>query len=233
LSRYFYDFHIDPKAWPAQEERSLRIFKRQAHLFLDNPPEQNDEFEWLALMQHHGAPTRMLDFTWSPYVAALFALERATGDACVWAVNPERTKYTGKQKLPDGHVIDPLNVDPRQPGNLATYFLSGNYPFVWIGEPQIMNRRLIAQSGTFAVPGVLDRPLDEILAEYTRPEDTLVKFILPAGKVRERGMRELYRMKVTYANLFPDLDGLARSIGYELEFHWGYDPRRKGSDTRR
>ena len=43
--------------------------------------------------------------------------------------------------------------------------------------------------------------------------------------VREVGMRELYRMNITYATLFPDLDGLAKSMGYELEFHWGYNPR--------
>jgi hypothetical protein len=38
-------------------------------------------------------------------------------------------------------------------------------------------------------------------------------------------MRELYRMNITYATLFPDLEGLARSMGYELEFHWAYNPR--------
>jgi hypothetical protein len=38
-------------------------------------------------------------------------------------------------------------------------------------------------------------------------------------------MRELYRMNITYATLFPDLDGLAKSLAYELEFHWAYNPR--------
>ena len=41
-------------------------------------------------MQHHGAPTRLLDFTWSPYVAAFFALVHTTKQAAVWAVNPKR-----------------------------------------------------------------------------------------------------------------------------------------------
>ena len=88
LSRYFRNFHIDRRAWPQQEGRILRVFKRKAHQFLAQPPDPDDDFQWLALMQHHGAPTRLLDFTWSPYVAAFFALERATGDAAVWALNP-------------------------------------------------------------------------------------------------------------------------------------------------
>ena len=86
-----------------------------------------------------------------------------------------------------------------------------------------MNRRLIAQSGTFAVPGVLDVPIEEILSDRNQ-EDILAKLVL-ANSVREHGMHELYRMNITYATLFPDLDGLAKSMGYELEFHWGFNPR--------
>ncbi len=92
-----------------------------------------------------------------------------------------------------------------------------------MGEPHTMNRRLIAQSGTFAVPGVLDVPIEQILGDRDQ-ENILAKFVL-ANKVREVGMRELYRMNITFATLFPDLDGLARSLAYELEFHWAYNPR--------
>ena len=90
-----------------------------------------------------------------------------------------------------------------------------------MGEPYTMNRRLIAQSGTFAVPGVLDTPIEEIVSDHGK---YLAKLVL-ANAVREVGMRELYRMNITHATLFPDLDGLAKSMGYELEFHWGYNPR--------
>ena len=92
-----------------------------------------------------------------------------------------------------------------------------------MGEPHTMNRRLIAQSGTFAVPGVLDVPIEEMLKD-TDQENIMAKFVM-THPVREVGMRELYRMNITYATLFPDLDGLAKSLGYELEFHWAYNPR--------
>src|SRR5215469_10611326 len=80
LSRYLQNFGVAPGAWLNQEQRILRVFKRKAHQFLDQPPDPDDDFQWLALMQHHGAPTRLIDFTWSPYVAAFFALERTIDD---------------------------------------------------------------------------------------------------------------------------------------------------------
>ncbi len=227
LSRYFRTFGIHPRAWPQQEGRILRVFKRKAHQFLEQPPEAEDDFQWLALMQHHGAPTRLLDFTWSPYVAAFFALERATGDAAVWALNPAHISKGGIRRTAGSAKpsITTRGMDPRLKGNFARYFLKGDREFIWLGEPDTMNRRLIAQSGTFVLPGVLDKPMEEIVRQYRDPKNMLAKFILPAAQVRETGLRELYRMNITYATLFPDLDGLARSLAYELEFHWSYNPR--------
>jgi hypothetical protein len=215
LSRYLQSFDVTPKAWPEQEARILRIFKRKAHQFLDKPPSLDDDFQWMALMQHHGAPTRLIDFTWSPYVAAFFGMERTVGDGVVWAMNPAR--------IDSSRAPTPARMDPRPPGSFVRHYIRGRHRMIWMGEPQTMNRRLIAQSGTFAVPGVLDIPIERIL-EDTDQENILAKFVLTKA-VREVGMRELYRMNITYATLFPDLDGLAKSMGYELEFHWGYNPR--------
>jgi hypothetical protein len=215
LSRYLRNFGVAPQAWPAQEDRILRIFKRKAHQFLDKPPEFDDDFEWLALMQHHGAPTRLIDFTWSPYVAAFFALERTLGDGVVWAMNPAR--------IDSSRNPSPGPMDLRVKDNFRRYFLKGTRRFIWMGEPQTMNRRLIAQSGTFAVPGILQLPVEEILRDEDQ-ENILAKIVM-TNAVRETGMRELYRMNITFSTLFPDLDGLARSMGYELEFHWAYNPR--------
>jgi hypothetical protein len=82
-----------------------------------------------------------------------------------------------------------------------------------------MDGRLIAQSGTFVVPGVIDRPLHAILDDYERDAELLRKIILPPG-LRSDAMRWLYRMNITNASLFPDLDGLAKSIAVELEMVW-------------
>src|SRR6185437_6201096 len=100
------------------------------------------------------------------------------GDGVVWAMNPARVNSSRTPK--------PRRMDPRLPGNFARYFLKGDRRFVWMGEPQIMNQRLIAQSGTFAVPGELDVPMDLILSTRD-PENVLAKFVI-AQPVRETAM---------------------------------------------
>jgi hypothetical protein len=225
LSRYLLAHGVRREAWPEQEERILRVFRRKAHLFLEHIPEADDSLQWLALMQHHGAPTRLLDFTWSPYVAAFFALEHATSNAAIWAICPPKISMTVESRtIRGGKIVRPNEIGPWNRGNYEKHFLPGRLPIVVVGEPSIMNRRLVAQSGTFVMPGVVDEPIESILSSYTEP-DIVVKFVLSTKEVRKAAMRELYNMNITSATLFPDLDGLARSMAYELEFHWAYNPR--------
>ncbi len=228
LARRFLNANIDPRAWASQELRNLHIFKRKAHLFLDHIPDERDSLNWLAMMQHHGAPTRLLDFTWSAYVAAFFALESADKDnyAAIWAVN-HAALYKRLELRTGGRrkIIEPGKVRPRITGNYEKYFVLNKYSFVVWDSPFVMNQRLIAQSGSFLVPSTLAEPVEDILSGYPNPKDVLVKFILETGKFRETAMSELYNMNITYYTLFPGLDGLARSMGYELETSRFYNPR--------
>src|SRR5947199_6187239 len=57
------------------EDRTIREFRRAYHQFARHLPDREAIVEWLSIMQHHGAPTRLLDFTYSIYVAAYFAVE--------------------------------------------------------------------------------------------------------------------------------------------------------------
>ena len=84
---------------------------------------------------------------------------------------------------------------------------------------ELMDSRLIAQSGTFIMPGVLNKPVDAILKNYTSDKTLLKKIILPK-QIRQESLLTLYRMNITNATLFPDLDGLAKSIRFESEIIW-------------
>jgi hypothetical protein len=220
ISRYLQSYNVHPDAWSEQESRILRIFKRKAHLLLTHLPDEDDSFQWLGLMQHHGAPTRLLDFTWSPYVAAFFALERATAEAALWAVSPSllntrRAKARSRAKP----QAKPEEMAPWVRGGYETHFLPNVNRIVVAGEPHRMNERLVAQSGTFLMAGVLDEPIEALA-----PPEGIVKFVLDARVIRRSAMAELYRMNISNATLFPGLDGLARSLAYELETHWAFDP---------
>jgi FRG domain len=69
------------------EREMLRQFQRRTHHYVTDAPSIENDIEWLALMQHYGSPTRLLDFTHSFYVAAYFALRNASSDSAVWAVD--------------------------------------------------------------------------------------------------------------------------------------------------
>lgn len=222
LSRHIEVSKVSEKVWPLQESRIRRIFQRKSHLFLDDLP-GNDELEWLALMQHHGAPTRLLDFTWSPYVAAFFALERATSDAAIWAVNlPLLWTIHNRHKI-SGIRVD--QADPRVRNAFESYYSPNRHAFVWQGDPFRMPQRVVAQSGTFLVSGHLGMTIEDILAGYPDSGELLVKFVLQTSKLRAEAMASLYSMNITQATLFPGLDGLARSMAYEFEYSWQVDVR--------
>lgn len=74
------------------------------------------------------------------------------------------------------------------------------------------------------MPGLLDLPVEQIIAEQCTA-GAIVKFVISTANVREQAMSALYSMNITNATLFPDVDGLARSLAYELEFHWAFDPK--------
>jgi hypothetical protein len=66
----------------AREHSMLRLFKQQACPFLTYTPK--NDWEWLAVAQHHGLPTRLMDWSHNPLVAAYFAVEHEySGDSVV------------------------------------------------------------------------------------------------------------------------------------------------------
>lgn len=218
LSRRLMRTRVQREDWREREERAVRIFRRKAHFYLPDRTVLQDDLRCMALMQHHGAPTRLLDFTKSPYVAAFFAMEQCVDDgaAAVYALNTPWL-WASAPRFDASLTYDA--VDPRLEGNFGRYFAVNEWPLVWFGEPSEMDRRLVAQSGLLVMPGIVGCPLDELLLGYDCEAPLLEKLTLP-GTLRAEALHALYRMNITQATLFPDLEGLARSIAYELEEAW-------------
>jgi hypothetical protein len=74
------------------ENSLIGAFKRQAKAVLPQTPSDNDVLGWLTLMQHYRAPTRLLDWTESPFVALHFAIEDQVNDhdGAIWVLNPRQ-----------------------------------------------------------------------------------------------------------------------------------------------
>lgn len=214
-----------------------REFERKAHHYLSQLPEPKDKLAWLALMRHHGAPSRLLDWTRSPYVAAHFAAADAAPDAkfMIWAVDRlelerlARKEIIEKEPTLGEHLID----SPAELRNWARFVSSGdNFDRVFLQpgdrspivvapvEPFHTSERMTIQQGLFLCSSSLTLSFEQSLAYLLgrqEGEARLVRFeIMP--QVRTSLLTELDRMNITEATLFPGLDGFARSLGPSAAF---------------
>lgn len=90
--------------WGGLEHFASNEFKSRARIHLSALWVPDDELSWLALMQHYAVPTRLLDFTYSPFVAFYFAVSpgsekkyvrnsvRNRSDVRMWAIDSEAAK---------------------------------------------------------------------------------------------------------------------------------------------
>ena len=80
-------YWLAPHILEEREEAFLWEFHARVHGQIADAPTTDAKLEWLSLLQHYGGPTRLLDVTRSPYVAAYFAADKAgNGDCAVWAL---------------------------------------------------------------------------------------------------------------------------------------------------
>jgi hypothetical protein len=211
-----------------REVAIVREFMRRAHHHLPDTPRDDDWIEWLALMQHHGAPTRLLDWTYSLHVAAHFALFHASRnpgtDLAIWMVNTEWCLNSSEQTCTaQDKPVDALSKRPfrrdTDPDASKQLLLGQLPPCVWPINPFRLNERLTLQKGVFLAPADVRHSFAENLTALPEHESlaNLVCLVVPRSEIYQLG-RELYDANVTETTLFPGLDGFARSLWVSVRY---------------
>lgn len=199
--RYLFRGHSDP-SWKlipafdrmfANQSRSRRLqiaddllarFKRSLEGFNVPTEAVSSDSMMLALGQHYGLPTRLLDWTESPYIAAFFAFNRSA----LWGAVDRRVTIW---------VLDSENP-----------IWSTHYGVEIIDVPSFGNQRIRNQSGTFTLSKTPFASLEQYVAAQ---EDgaALQRYTLPASD-STRALADLDAMGIHHATVYPEIEGAAQ-----------------------
>jgi hypothetical protein len=203
------------------EEALLREFQRAAHHYYARTPPPDQIVDWLALMQHHGAPTRMLDWTRSPYVALYFAMKSEPDkDAALWGLDLNWLKERSAELLVQTQDC-PNDPDALSPHINRILFRPDNPQIIVAASAMELNQRMLIQQGELLCNLVHGAPVSAILlAMFIHPSKVQRRVVSKVVVKKDRRiefLEKLQRMNIHEASLFPGLDGFARSLGMRLE----------------
>lgn len=242
IEEIFDSYDIEDKA--NFENNLIRKFKRQCHHYTvpgGFPKDfEEDRGYLLSLMRHYGAPVRLIDWTYSFFVAAYFSLCRiiqkdVKKEYGVWAINDSWLGNTVQQEIlfPEFQCNNELKKYICGIENDEKYFTFKNPQFfkrVYFDDPHLsfvhshtpfhLNDRLVIQQGLFLCPGDIEKSFEENLTSVfnkSNEKDVYKNFKLILFKKepddnREKIMTILQRMNINQATLFPGLQGFSESL---------------------
>lgn len=193
------------------ERHLLRNFKKYAHT---NVLSGQSNWNWLALAQHHGLPSRLLDWTYSPYVALHFAmndLQRFNDDGVIWVLNyvklnqflPDNLKAVIESEQSNTFTAEMLDSVCRTLDELDSL---EKEPFLLFLEPPSLDDRIVNQFALFSLLSNANTLLDDWLEDH---DQFCERVIIPAElkwEIRDK----LDQANITERVLFPGLDGLSQ-----------------------
>ena len=195
---------------PRLERALLRNFRKYAH---GEAAGTDSLWNWLALAQHRGLPTRLLDWTYSPLVALHFATEDPATfdvDGVVWCVDfaeankrlPGRLRRQLEREQSDTFTVDMLNAFP----SLAAFDRLSRTPFVAFLEPPSIDRRVLNQHALFSLMSSPTAALDAWLGQHPQ----LCRRVRIPAPLKWEIRDKLDQANINERILFPGLDGLSR-----------------------
>jgi len=216
-----------------EESKIIQEFQRNAHLYADTKKIDNT-LEWLSLMQHYGAPTRLLDWTFSPYVALFFAMNEAKIDiyhsgrryAALYALNYSPINVKMRERYKNHKTYSFLSEDNFLFKNKISdtqfedvFFSIGSEdalpPTVLPLIPFNSHIRLNTQQGIFLCPtnGILpfEENLKTTFEDIPDYERWIRKYLIPV-ELKPEIIIELNHMNINDATLFPGIEGYSRFL---------------------
>jgi hypothetical protein len=208
------------------EAHLLRNFRKYARQSVSL---SNSEWNWLAIAQHHGLPTRLMDWTYSPFVAVHFAtehIEHFDRDGIIWCVNyvrlhellPPKLRRLLKQERSNAFTVEMLTTVAENVSDLENL---SHDAFALYFEPPSFDERIVNQFALFSMISNPETQLEDVLRDH--PE--LVRRVILPAECKWEVRDKLDQANITERVLFPGLDGLSRW----LRRH--YTPHRAGAAT--
>lgn len=193
------------------EESLMRNFKKYAYADLG---QYQNFWQTLSLAQHHGLPTRLLDWTYSPLVAAHFAtenLEEYDRDGCLWCVDftvlhkllPSPLKAMLDKSRSSSFTIEMLE----DIGDFQTLKNLQKEPFVLFFEPASMLDRIANQYALFSL--VSDSSV--LLSDLLKDNDCYYRIIIP-HEIKLEIRDKLDYINISERMIYPGLDGICKWI---------------------
>jgi hypothetical protein len=198
------------------EANAIRAFRRHGRsLLLPSELTYFDKIlDSITLMQHYGAPTRLLDWTLSPWVACYFAVQSPSDekhDAAIWSFNHRelRQRNAERRERRERRDFDRLtNADSVEAWAMGALARTS---YIDIFRYKYANPQMSAQQSLFTISSKLDENHDIALANSLAEPWQTLKIVIPSAQ-RRKVMQRLFAMNVSGLALFPTLDGVGRSI---------------------
>ncbi len=197
---------------------SLEQFKSKFHLYDTTNKTPTTKLEWLSLMQHYGVPTRLIDFTESPYVALYFAIEtynpRQNDDFSLYALDYRsiiQRSIDEIKKLDSKFSYTYEDAQIIQDEIYEKVIDRFSYDILWVTEPKEVNLRLDRQAGCFLLSGNLTKTIEDLLQQSPYDNIEAYKLIIPK-KFYENIFALLKKVNITSKVIYGDIGGLAKGI---------------------